>query len=84
MIRTVQMDNLREWLGIRRMDKALNAWIRQLCKVTKDVDKKIDEGILWWFGHVKRMENDMIAKRVYIESVLVVTQWVGRRRGGLI
>ena len=30
------------------------------------------------------MENDRIAKRVFFENVLVVAQWVGRGRGGLI
>ena len=34
-IRAVQMDNLRDLLGIRRMDKVPNARIRQLCGVTK-------------------------------------------------
>ena len=38
------MDNVNGLLGIRRMDKVLNAW----------------------FGHVMRMENDRIAKRVYV------------------
>ena len=32
----------------------------------KGVDKRIDEGVLRWFGHVKRMERDMIAKRFYV------------------
>ena len=32
----------------------------------KGVDEKIDEGVLRWFGHVERMENDRIAKRVYV------------------
>ena len=59
------MDDLRGLLGIMRMDKVPNAWIRQLCGVTKSVDEKI-EGILRWFGHVERMENDRIAKRVYV------------------
>ena len=27
-IRAIQMDNLRDLLGIRRMDRILNAWIR--------------------------------------------------------
>ena len=45
-IRAAQMDNLRGLLGIRRMDKVLNAWIWQLCGVTKGVNKKIDEGVL--------------------------------------
>ena len=63
-IRAVQMDNLRGLPGIRRMDKVPNAWIRQLCRVIKGADEKIDEGVLRWFGHVERMENDRIAKRV--------------------
>ena len=61
----VQMDNLRGLLGIRRMDKVPNARIRQLCGATKVVDERIDEGVLRWFGHLERMENDTIAKRVY-------------------
>ena len=66
MIWAMQMDNLRGLLGIRRMDKVQNARIRRLCGVTKGVNQKIDEGILRWFGYVKRIENDRIAKKVYV------------------
>ena len=48
------------------MDKAPNARMRQLCGVTKGVHEKIDEGVLRWFGHRERMENDRIPKRVYV------------------
>ena len=37
--------------------------------------RKIDEGVLRWFGHVEGMENDRIAKRVY------VGESAGRGRG---
>ena len=30
-------------------------------------DKRIYEGVLQWYCHVERMENDMIAKRVYMD-----------------
>ena len=50
--------------GIRRMDRVPNAWIRELCRVTKGEDERIDEGVLRWFGHVERMEKDRIAKKV--------------------
>ena len=60
------MDILRGLLGYRRMDKVPSARIRQLCGMTKVEDKKIDKGVLRWFGHVERMENGRIAKRVYI------------------
>ena len=62
----MQMDNLRGLLGIRRMDRVPNARIRELCEVTKGVDEWIDVGVLRWFGHVERMENDRTAKRVYL------------------
>ena len=74
-IRAVKRDNLRGLLGIKRMDIVSNARIRELCGVTKEVDEKmvtkgvderIGEGVLLWFGHVERMEEDMIAKRVYV------------------
>ena len=38
-----------------------NAWIRELRRVTKGVEKRI-YGILGWFSHVERMENDKLAK----------------------
>ena len=56
-IRAVQKDNLRSLLGIRRMNKVLNARIRLLCGVTKGVEEKIDEGVLRWLGHVERIET---------------------------
>ena len=61
-IKAVQMDNLRGLLGIRRMGKFPNVWIKDVCGVKKGVDERIDE----WFNHVERMENYMIAKRVYV------------------
>ena len=64
----VQVNNLRCLLGIRRIDKVPNERIRQLCGVTKGVYEKSDVGVFRWFGHVERMENDRITKRVYVEE----------------
>ena len=45
----------------------LGGWIEyQIHGVTKGVDEMIDEGVFQWFGHVKRMEKEMIGKRVYV------------------
>ena len=60
------MDNLRSLLGIKRMDKVPNTRIQELCGIKKGIDERIDEGVLRWFGHVKRRENDRNAKRVYV------------------
>ena len=52
-------------MGISRMNKVPNARIRELCGMTKGVDKRVDEGVLRLFGHVERMRNNWIAKKVY-------------------
>ena len=70
-IRSEQINNLRGLLGIRRMNKVLNARIKVLCGMTKGVYEKIDKGVIWWFDDVKRMENYRIAKRMY------VVEWAG-------
>ena len=64
-IRDIQMNNLRGFLCIKRIDEVSNAQIRELCRVTKGVDNRIN-GVFQWFGHVGRIENDRIAKRVYV------------------
>ena len=46
------------------MDRVLNARIRELCGMAKEVEG--DEGVPRWFGHVEKMERDRIAKRAYV------------------
>ena len=41
----VQMDSLRGLLGIRKMNRLLNAQIRELCS-----DERIDEHFLRWYA----------------------------------
>ena len=45
------------------MDKVPNARIRELCGVTKGMDERTEEGVLGWFGHVERMENECSGSR---------------------
>ena len=73
------MDNVKGLLGIRWMDRVPNAQIRELCRVKTGLDERIDEGVLQWFDHVERMENDRIAKRVYL-GVCVGSHSMGRPR----
>ena len=34
--------------------------------MAKGVDERIDESVLWLFGHVERMEKDRTDKSVYV------------------
>ena len=47
--------------------------------MTKGLDEKIDEGILRCFGHVERVENGRIAKRIYVREC-AGSRSVGRPR----
>ena len=47
-IRAVQIDNLRGLLSIRVMDIVPNAWIRELCKVTKVLMMVFSDGSAIW------------------------------------
>ena len=58
-IRAVQMDNLKVFLGIRRMDKVPNVRIRELYRMVKGVDEGSNEGILRWFGHIEMLWNQV-------------------------
>ena len=48
------------------MYRVPNAQIRELYGVKKWVDRRIDEGVRRWFSHMERIENDIIAKKVYV------------------
>ena len=48
------------------MDKVPNAWIRKLCGVAQGVNRRTDDSVLPWFGHMEKMENDRNAKRVSV------------------
>ena len=65
-IRVVQMDKITSLLGIRRMDGVPNARIRELSGMAKGVDERIEGGVLHWFSHEERMENNRIGKRLYV------------------
>ena len=55
----VQMYNLRGLLGMWRMDKILNSWIRELCRETKGVDEKIYVGVVmvWPCGENRERQD---------------------------
>ena len=61
-IRVMLRDNLINFVVVKKMDRVLNARIRELGRVAKGVD----ESVLCWFGHIERMENGRITKRVYV------------------
>ena len=50
----VEMNCLRNIYGLRRIDRVPNVEIRK-CGKKLSVSQRIDQGVLWWLGHVERM-----------------------------
>ena len=63
-IRDVQVDNIRDFLEIRSMDKVPNVREKRDVRSGEGSGRKDYEGVLRLFGHVERNKNDRIAKRV--------------------
>ena len=74
------MDNCRSLLSINRMDRVPNARIRELCRVPKSLDERIDKG----GSNMLRGWRMIGLLRESIGECAVVAQWVGRGRDGLI
>ena len=75
-IEAVEMECLRNICGVRRVDRVSNVEVRRRCGKNVSVGQRMDQGVLRWFGHVERMGDDRMAKRVYESDVRGV-----RRRG---
>src|SRR5678815_2021302 len=45
-----------------------NELIRELCGVKKGVNERINKSRLRWFGHVERMEDSRLVKRMYSDE----------------
>ena len=60
----VQVNCLSIICGLRRIDRVLNVEIKR-CGKNVSVSQRIDQGVLRWFGHVERMVDERMDKRVY-------------------
>src|SRR5678816_1241927 len=78
-VQCVQMENLRDLLGVRRIDKMRNERIRELCGVKKGVNERINESMLRWFGHVESMNDSRLVKRMYSGCLLYTSDAADER-----
>ncbi|CAK1580205.1 unnamed protein product [Parnassius mnemosyne] len=76
-INAVEMRAFRSMIGVKLSDRIRNSEIRKRCGLKEDVVTKIEKVMLRWFGHVERMNEERLTKKVYKASV---NESVGRGR----
>ena len=68
-IEVFEMKGLRAVCGISRRDRVKNARMKEMCGWRKSLFERAEQSMLRWFGHVCRMNNERIARKVFVSEV---------------
>ena len=55
---------LRSMTGVSQLDGVRNEVVRARTGVRRDLAARVDMNVLRWFGHVERMDNERLLKKV--------------------
>ena len=55
---------LRSMTGVSRLDRVRNEVVRARTGVRRELAARVDVNVLRWFGHVERMDNERLLKKV--------------------
>ena len=59
-----EMKCLRSMTGVSRLDRIRNEVVRARAGVRRELATRVDMNVLRWFGHVERMDNERLLKKV--------------------
>ena len=65
----MEMRCLRTICGVRWLDRETNNRVRRICRNKRSLGERADQGVLKWFGHLERMIDESLVKRVYKSEV---------------
>ena len=59
----------KELVGVSRMDRVRNEEVHRRAGVKSKLASRADQKVLRWFGHVERMDEHRMARRVFMAEV---------------
>ena len=68
-VNVLEMKCLRSVVGVLRMDRVKNEEVRRRAGIERELASRADQRALRWFGHVERMNEYRIARKVLIAEV---------------
>ena len=68
-VNVLEMKCLRSLVGVSRMDRVRNEEVRSRAGIEMELASRADKRVLRWFGHVERMDDYRMAKRVLMAEV---------------
>ena len=63
-VKVLEMKCLRSLVGVSRIDRVRNEEVRRRAWIERELASRADQRVLRWFGHVARMEEHGMARRV--------------------
>ena len=63
-VNVLQMKCLRSLVGVPRLDRVKNEEVRRRAGIERELASRIDQSVVRWFGHVERMDEYRMARRV--------------------
>ena len=64
-----EMKCLRSMTGVSQLDRVRNEVVRTRTGVRRELAARVDMNVLRWFGHVERMDNERLLKKVMSAKV---------------
>ena len=68
-VNVLEMKCLRSLVGVSRMDRVRNEEVRGRVGIERELASRADQRVLRWFGHVERMDEYRMARRVLMAEV---------------
>ena len=68
-VNVLEMKCLRNLVGVSRMDRVRNEEVRWRAGIERELATRADQRVLRWFGHVERMDEYSMVRRVLMAEV---------------
>ena len=65
----LEMNCLRSLVGVSLMDRIRNEEVRKRAGIERELASRADQRVLRWLGHVERMDEYRMARRVFIAEI---------------
>ena len=68
-VNCLEMKCLRSLVGVSRMDRVRNEEVHRRAGIERELASRANQRVLRWFGHVERMDEYHMARRVLMAEV---------------
>ena len=68
-VNVLEMKCLRSLVGMLRFNRVRNEEVRRRAGIQRELASRVDQRVLRWFGHVERMDEYRMARRVLMAEV---------------